>query len=136
MKTPGEVDEPAANPMDEWTNAGWVPPSTPKVCPPLNFDDYPKSLPEAPVQMDADVSYLAWTSGRGLAVRANEVFVASAEHDSPVVLERERGDLLRVVNVGSRPEQVIVAPDGTAYLTIRHGASQRFFPVPPRRPSA
>ena len=123
LDTPGEVDEPQGDTPDEWPAAGWAPSTPPAVWQPLNFAPYPHSLPEAPQKMAEGTLYRPWTSGRGLAVKGDELFVANTEHGSLVVLDRTSGDILRVINVGARPEQVVLAPDGTAYVTIRHGAA-------------
>lgn len=83
---------------------------------------FPHTLPERPVALPAS-ELRPWTAGSGVAVHGNQLFVVSTEADSLVVLDRGTAKVQRIINVGKRPEQVVVAPDGTAYVTVRHGAS-------------
>ena len=126
--TPDEpgTDDPAGtigDDIDTIPNDGWLDPSEPEVWA-VNpgLDPYPNTLPELPVAMD-NPTYQPWTSGRQLVVHEDQIFVASIEANSVVVLDRSSGKVQRIIAVGSRPEQIVVAPDGTAFATIRHGES-------------
>jgi len=105
-------------------NDGWQEPSVPAdwAESPIASEPYPNTLPELPVALE-NPNYQPWTSGRQIAVFEDQVFVVSVEADSLVVTNRVTGKIERIVSVGARPEQVVVGPDGTAFVTVRHAAS-------------
>ncbi len=130
---PEPADEPQPEPSDEppavepgngWT--GWPPQ---KPWPEVELPAYESILPQRPIELTSpdfgqeDMPYQPWTSGRSLAVHADEIFVAATEHDQVVVINRHTGAIKRIIEVGARPEQVVVGPDGTAYVTLRHASS-------------
>ena len=49
------------------------------------------------------------------------LFVVDRDNDALVVMDQTSLEVLRTIPVGSRPEQVAVGPDGTAWVTLRHG---------------
>lgn len=60
-----------------------------------------------------------WTSGHGIAVHDGELVVADEDNRTLVVLDQESLTARSVVTLGGRPEQVVVGPDGIAWVTIR-----------------
>lgn len=118
MDLPGVFEPGVGGNADEIPNDGWEPASTPDVWTKVPMAPYPNTLPQAPVALN-NPNYMPWTAGRSLAVHDGSVFVVSTEADALVVLDQATGLVQRMIHVGSRPEQVLVAPDGTAYVTVR-----------------
>ncbi len=116
------------NSVGQIPNVGWKNGSKIDDWPePVDLAPYPNSLPELPTPL-TEPNYQPWTSGRSIQVHNGNVFVVSTEANSLVVFSEETGKAERIVNVGSRPEQVVVAPDGTAYVTLRYAASVAVVP--------
>ncbi len=63
---------------------------------------------------------LPWTSSRALAVHRDTLYVVDRDNGRLVVLSREGGEILDEFEMGARPHHVVVAPDGTAWVTVRH----------------
>ncbi|MFT7621647.1 MAG: DNA-binding beta-propeller fold protein YncE [Myxococcota bacterium] len=117
--TPADVD----NGVGQIPDTGWGDASTPDTWVTLEINPFPHVLPERPVPLTETSSLKPWMRGRGLAVHNNLLFVVSTDAHSLVVLNRDTGMPQRIVAVGKHPEHVVVAPDGTAWVTIRHGSS-------------
>jgi YVTN family beta-propeller protein len=75
-----------------------------------------------PVQPRRAFAFRPWLTGASVAVDAasGDVFVADTENDAISVSDAEGKKLLRTIDVGRAPEQVIVAPDGRAFVTVRN----------------
>jgi DNA-binding beta-propeller fold protein YncE len=107
----------------EIPNTGWFNSANiPNWAVPVEIADFPHNLPDRPVALN-NPNYQPWTSGRSLTVHNDLVFVVNTEQNNLVVLNRLTGKIQRIIAVGNRPEQVVVAPDGTAFVTIRYGGS-------------
>ncbi len=60
----------------------------------------------------------AWTSGHGVAVDGDRLFVLDRANGRLVVIQRITGDVLARIALGYAPEQLVVSPGGVAYLTV------------------
>ncbi|HIA03813.1 MAG TPA: hypothetical protein EYN66_18230, partial [Myxococcales bacterium] len=104
-------------------NNGWFNSATiPAWAAPDEILPYPHNLPDRPVSLN-NPNYQPWTSGRSLTVHEDLIFAVNTEQNNLVVMNRITGKIQRIIAVGSRPEQVVVAPDGTAFVTIRYDGS-------------
>ncbi len=76
---------------------------------------------EAPVQsvFAMERSIAAWTSGSAMAVTQAEIIVADEDNGTVVVLDRQSGQVLRSIEVGQCPSQLVVGPDGDIWVTLR-----------------
>ncbi len=63
-----------------------------------------------------------WTSGGRLAVDDDKLFAVDADNGWLVILYRVAGIVEQSVDVGARPEQVVVSPQGAAFVTVRDDA--------------
>ncbi len=99
---------------------GWKPASAPQPWPAVELPPYEHMSPLPPFPLTAP-KYKPWRSGRALAVHKDELYAVAAETDQLVVLSRYSGKIVRVIEVGARPEQVVIAPSGAAFVTVRHG---------------
>jgi len=94
-------------------------------CPNLDLEpstdnpSYPNVLALAPTPLSTPNPAVAHTSGRALAVTEDAVFVVDAGNGALVVMDRETMEVRRTVPVGTKPEQVVVDPSGTAFVTVR-----------------
>lgn len=86
------------------------------------FLEFPNLLPEVPQQLQS-AQATPWTSGRAIATSGDQVFVVDTENGDLVVLDQDTLEIARTIPVGQRPEQVVVSPEGTAFVTVRYGAS-------------
>jgi YVTN family beta-propeller protein len=66
-----------------------------------------------------------WRSGRAIASQAEAVFVVDTDNGALVELDTGTFSVTRRVLLGAttRPEQVVVGPNGTAWVTLRHAHS-------------
>ncbi len=118
-------EDPAANNRPKTGHAerisepGWRSPSTPMPWPRVDVGSYPHYPPKRPERL-TDPKARPWRSGRALAVHGDELFVVSTDTDQLIVMDRITGFVTRVVEVGARPEQVVVGPDGTAFVSVRY----------------
>src|SRR5262245_24505466 len=73
---------------------------------------------EAPALADPFRPYL---TGSSVAVdpQSGDVMVAESDAGALVVVSPGVRRLLRTIPVGGAPEQVVIGPDGTAYVTLR-----------------
>ncbi|MFT7626348.1 MAG: DNA-binding beta-propeller fold protein YncE, partial [Myxococcota bacterium] len=125
---PTEPTEPIQQPSDlaPWQapeQLGWQVAAPTQAWPQIEHSEFPTTLPERPYPLQGAVQYPAWTSGRAMALHAGELFIASAMHDLLIVMDASTGQILRTIEVGARPEQVVVGPDGTAFVTARFSGS-------------
>ncbi|MCO4762745.1 MAG: c-type cytochrome [Myxococcales bacterium] len=69
------------------------------------------------------------SSGRALGVSGNEVFAVDRDNGTLVVLDAAaKLSVKRTIAVGARPEQVIIAPNGDAWVSVRHGGKVVMIP--------
>lgn len=80
--------------------------------------EFPNSMPEAPRPLSA-TDLPAWTSGHGLAATDAFVFVVDRDNGTLVRMNRATLEIDKTLPIGARPEQVVVGPDGSAYVTVR-----------------
>ncbi len=85
------------------------------------FLEFPHAMPLMARALQTQAAPAPWTSGRSIAVHGDELFVVDTENGDLVVLDRHALEVTRVIPVGERPEQVVVGPDGTAWVTVRFG---------------
>lgn len=60
-----------------------------------------------------------WTSGHAMAVTERHIYAIDADNHALVVLERASGEILHTIPTGARPDQVVVGPDGAAFVSVR-----------------
>lgn len=112
--------------------AGWQ--LTPDVTVPLPVQPvfaevgFPHVLPTRPRPLISS-TWRPWSSGRAIALWGDEVLVIDTDADRLVVLDRTTGEVARTVPVGMRPEEIVVGPAGTAWISVR-GAGE-VVSVPP-----
>jgi len=72
-----------------------------------------------------------WRSGRAIAASPEELFVVDTANGMLVVLDPSDLTVLRSTLFGAttRPEQVVVGPEGDAWVTLRHGRSVAHVPA-------
>ncbi len=80
--------------------------------------EFPNSMPEAPRPL-ASSGLPAWTSGHGLAATDAFLFVVDRDNGALVRMDRATLAIDKTLPVGARPEQVVVGPDGSAFVTVR-----------------
>lgn len=80
--------------------------------------DFPSILPERPVALASPVAE-PWASGRALAVHGDDLFAVDTLNGELVIIDRHTMDIQRRVSVGVRPEQVVVSPEGVAFVSVR-----------------
>lgn len=80
------------------------------------------TLPEAPRPL-AQSETRAWLSGRALAVSGERIYAVDELAGELVLMDRASLRVEQRVPVGERPEQVVVGPEGVAWVSVRHGAS-------------
>ncbi|MBT9557380.1 MAG: hypothetical protein IV100_15175, partial [Myxococcales bacterium] len=98
---------------------GWL---APTIAPPWTVQSlgfYPTELPLAPSALSNPTAHPTWTTGRRMAIHASSLLVCVPEQGTLVELDRESGQVIRSISIGGRPEQVVVGPDGTAFVTLR-----------------
>ena len=76
-----------------------------------------------PVRMPQGARYTPWTSGRALAATDEWLLVADSDNGDLVLIQRATLGVRSKVKFGGRPEQVVVGPDGIAWVTLRHGGA-------------
>ncbi len=80
------------------------------------IDAFPFELAEAPSVLE-DPNYRPWSAGQAIAATEDEVFAVDSDNDMLVVVDRTENEVVRAIEVAGRPEQVVVGPDGTAWIT-------------------
>jgi len=85
---------------------------------PPSVVEFPHAFPEAPRALTTRQAP-AWTSGHGLAATDQWLYVTDRDNKSLVRMNRKTLEVERTLPLGARPEQVVVAPDGAALVTIR-----------------
>jgi hypothetical protein len=73
---------------------------------------------EAPAPL-TEAAPPAWLSGRALASSATELFVVDRANGTLDILDREQLTEQVTIALGTTPEQLVVGPDGTAWITVR-----------------
>jgi YVTN family beta-propeller protein len=81
-----------------------------------------QTLPQKPRAL-VDPVFRPWASGRALAVHNDQLFVVDSDNDTLSVMDIASGKIARAIDVGPRPEQVVVDSQGNAYVTLRHGSA-------------
>ncbi len=62
----------------------------------------------------------SWAPANGsLAIHEDTLFVAHRDGDSVVVVDAARGEALAEIPVGSKPERIVAASDGTVFVSLR-----------------
>jgi DNA-binding beta-propeller fold protein YncE len=84
------------------------------------LSDQPGELPPLPAfSSRGAVAYQPWTSGHAVAVSGNMVLAVDADNGKLVFVDRALMQVVRTLDVGPRPEQVVVGPDQHAYVSVR-----------------
>ncbi|MDP6946471.1 MAG: hypothetical protein QF464_20145, partial [Myxococcota bacterium] len=88
------------------------------------------SAPRAPRALSRQET-TPWRSGRSIAATATELFVVDTNNGVLVVLDPAHMGLIRTTLLGAttRPEQVVVGPEGDAWVTLRHARSVAHVPA-------
>jgi len=60
-----------------------------------------------------------WSSGRSLVVHGEQIIVADRGNDAVVFMDPASLNDIRKVATGGGPEQIVVGPDGSAYVSLR-----------------
>ncbi|MEY3012448.1 MAG: hypothetical protein RIT45_1183 [Pseudomonadota bacterium] len=81
----------------------------------------PTQLPRAPRALLAKAP-MPWTQSRSMAIHAGKLFVVDADNGDLAVLDAATLALEATVPVGKRPDSVVVGPDGTVWVSVRHEA--------------
>ncbi len=102
---------------------GWTTPAAPEAWAVQSLGAFPTELPLAPAAITPTAVHPAWTTGHRLALHGDSLLVCVPETGALVELARETGKVIRSIAVGGRPEQVVVAADGTAYVTMRQSGT-------------
>ncbi len=102
---------------------GWETPAAPQPWAIQPVGEFPNELPLQPGSIAPETLLPAWTTGRRLAIHGDSLLVCVPEVGTLVELARDSGQLVRSIALGGRPEQVVVAADGTAYVTLRQSGS-------------
>ena len=79
---------------------------------------FPHELPEIPRALMTETQ--PWTSGRAMAFYKGHLYIADTENGHLVVMNATTGLKTAQIPVGSRPEQVVVAPDGNVFVSVSH----------------
>ncbi len=86
------------------------------------FDQLPANTPlgksRAPRLLTKDAPP-AWLTGHGLQVRGNSLLVLDTENAALVRMNRLTLKVEATLDLGSRPGQLVVAPDGSAWVSLR-----------------
>ncbi len=84
---------------------------------------FPHELPARPRAIQGNPAK-PWMSGRALAYHGDRLFVVDADNEELVVVVIPTEKIERRIKFDTfGPSQVAVAPDGTAFVTLRHGYS-------------
>jgi hypothetical protein len=67
----------------------------------------------------AKATWQPWTSGHPLAVQGGVVLAVDADNGTVVRIDRAQMTVVATVAVGARPSQLVVAPDGTTFVSVR-----------------
>ncbi len=99
---------------------GFVEEELPSIAQPMVVADFfpEASLPPAALQGPLT----AGRRGSAIARHGAELFVVDRDNGALVVLSAATLATLRTIPIGARPEQVAVADNGAAYVTVRHAA--------------
>ncbi len=104
----------------------WSPPSAAPELPPIRESildlGFPHELPEQARPLAVELT-APWTSGRALAYHDGELFAVDTDNGNLAVIAQSTGKITRTIAVGDRPEQVVIGPDGAAYVSVRYGRS-------------
>ncbi|MCB9739633.1 MAG: c-type cytochrome [Deltaproteobacteria bacterium] len=101
------------------------PPSTFDIClPPDGGVDQlapivQRTRPFAPRQLQQNQAE-AWSSSRGMAVAGDLLYVVDRDNGALVVMNATTLAVQETIAVGARPDNVLLGPDGTAYVSVRH----------------
>ncbi len=60
-----------------------------------------------------------WTSGSAMAVSDTEIVVADEDNGAVVFMSRITGEVARTVELGGRPSELVLGPDGDVWVTLR-----------------
>ncbi|MCB9740106.1 MAG: hypothetical protein H6747_12645 [Deltaproteobacteria bacterium] len=81
----------------------------------------PTQLPHAPRALLAKAP-MPWTQSRTMALHAGKLFVVDTDNGALVVMDAATLAVEATVPVGKRPDSVVVGPDGTVWVSVRHEA--------------
>lgn len=79
--------------------------------------------PPNPRSQKMETLPVAWTHGHPLALAGPLLYAVDRENGTLVRIERASMQVVSVIKVGPTPEQVVVGPDGSAYVSVRQAAA-------------
>ncbi|MFO0748686.1 MAG: beta-propeller fold lactonase family protein, partial [Myxococcota bacterium] len=85
---------------------------------PPSVVEFPHAFPEAPRELTSR-NAPAWTSGHGIAATDKWLYVTDRDNKALVRMDRETLAVEKTLPLGSRPEQLVVGPDGAVIVTLR-----------------
>ena len=77
-----------------------------------------KTLPRTP-RLLTKTAPAAWTAGQALAVYGLHLLVVDSDNGALVRMNRQTLQVEATIALGKRPEQVVVGPDGMAWVSLR-----------------
>ena len=102
--------------------SGWTQAEAPlELAPPREIvieQGFPHELPEAPRLLTVQATQ-PWTSGRALAMHDGQLFAVDQDNGMLVVSDAQSGRILRHIELGAMPEDVVVSAEGVAYVSVR-----------------
>ena len=120
------ADEPEALKLPAWAPVG-PSSSLPEPRSAVIAWAYPHELPERPRPLLAATAAaprpMPWTSGRSIAMHHDRLYVVDSDNGALVIMnpDAQESAIERIVAVGPRPAQVVVGPNGDAYVSVSHG---------------
>ena len=84
-----------------------------------NLHAFPNQLPEAPQELSSTYDAPSWLSGHPIVVDQDFIYVADRANGALKVLDVDTLEIVREVPVGGYPEQLVVDPNGAAWVVCR-----------------
>jgi YVTN family beta-propeller protein len=104
-----------------------------------DFDRIPlgvsTTLPAVP-RPQANLPLPAWTAGKAIQMWGKTLLVADTDNGALVRLDKQTLQVTSIVGVGSRPEQLVVNAQGTAFVPSRDGGTVAVVPWSADKPTA
>lgn len=85
----------------------------------MNLHAFPNQLPEAPQVITSMLEAPSWLSGHPIVADDALIYVADRDNGALKVLDADTLEVLRDVPVGGYPEQLVVDPNGSAWVVCR-----------------
>jgi YVTN family beta-propeller protein len=85
----------------------------------MNLNAFPNQLPEAPHVLTNVLEAPSWLSGHPIVADEDHIYVADRDNGALKILDADTLEVLRAVPVGGYPEQLVVDPNGSAWVVCR-----------------